>query len=393
MFRYLPWQPKEFPFFAKALVSMGFAEAGRSGFFAGFLPFFAPEQMHIGPATYTLAFTLNHMVDNFFKPFGGYIAERWGLGFSLLVSTLIGCFTLFLVQETKSVVLLLIFSALWGISSSPFYPGISTLASKIAVPGREARALSFTATLLMPWYGLGIITIGQFSSKSATFGLLAALCMMMFSLLLALSILKMRFPSSTRAKSRGLGRESHWRSLVVFLPIAFGQTFAPNLVSLFILRVFKENIGLEPIQIGGLLAAGGGLALILLPLTGRLVDRQGYKLALITGLTLLGFVMFRIALIPPITELILLAFLAGIGFSLFMPGWNGLLAKNLPEENRAAIWGALMTVEGMGVAMGPAIGGLLLENFGLQAPFVVGGGLLVGLGLSYTLLFRRGKWN
>lgn len=94
-----------------------------------------------------------------------------------------------------------------------------------------------------------------------------------------------------------------------------------------------------------------------------------------------------------LAEVAFLALVAGFGYSLFMPGWNGFLAKNLPQENRAAIWGGLMTVEGLGVALGPAVGGVLWELFGLRAPFLVGGSLFLALGLFYALVFRRGRWN
>jgi MFS family permease len=145
--------------------------------------------------------------------------------------------------------------------------------------------------------------------------------------------------------------------------------------------------------VGGLLLLGGGLAFGLLPFTGRMVDKRGYRLSLILGLALLGGVMLRLAQVPPLQEVFLLAVVAGLGFSLFMPGWNGFLAKNLPQENRAAIWGSLMTVEGLGVALGPVAGGALWEAFGLHAPFLAGGGIFLGLSLFYALVFGRGRWS
>ncbi|GAA6755624.1 hypothetical protein Thermus77420_11000 [Thermus thalpophilus] len=165
------------------------------------------------------------------------------------------------------------------------------------------------------------------------------------------------------------------------------------MVSLFLLRYAKEKLGLEPIALGGLLLLGGAVAFGLLPFTGRLVDRRGYRLALVGGLALLGLAMLRLATTTSLTEAALLALLVGLGYSLFMPGWNGFLARNLPEENRAAIWGGLMTVEGLGVALGPAVGGVLWEAFGPQAPFLTGSALFFALSFFYALILGRGRWN
>ena len=143
-----------------------------------------------------------------------------------------------------------------------------------------------------------------------------------------------------------------------------------------------------------LLVLGGGAAFLLLPFTGRLVDRRGYQAALVLGLFLLALVMARLGTGPHPYELPAAALLGGLGFSLFLPGWNGLLAKNLPQENRAAIWGSLMTVEGLGLALGPVAGGLLWEAFGLPAPFLAGSGIFLALSLFYLLLFRvRKLWR
>jgi MFS family permease len=257
-------------------------------------------------------------------------------------------------------------------------------------PGREARALSFTFTLVMPWVGIGLVGVGQVAARHPEAGLTVLLLAQGMALALALSLLRFRIPMPQRT-----GERYPLSRLLLFLPAAFGQTFAPALVSLFLLRFARESLGLEPLEVGGLLLLGGGLAFGLLPFTGRMVDKRGYRLSLILGLALLGGVMLRLAQGPSLAEVFLLAALGGLGFSLFMPGWNGLLARNLPQENRAAIWGSLMTVEGLGVALGPVVGGALWEAFGPHIPFLVGGFIFLGLSLFYfyALALRRFTWN
>lgn len=388
MFRYLPWAREGLFVFLRLVLAVGLMEGVRSGYFAGLLPFYAPEHLGLGPATFTLAFTFHQLSENLSKTFGGLLAERVGFGRTVTLAAFIGLLALLLTPEAHAGWLLWGLAILWGLTMSTLYPGLMTLASRIAVPGREARALSFTLTLVMPWVGIGLVGVGQVAQKEPE----AALTLLMVAqgvvLLLALSLFPFRIPIPQAV------REPYpYKRLLFFLPAAFGQTFAPALVSLFILRYAKEELALEPIALGGLLLLGGGLAFGLLPFTGRQVDRRGYRFALVSGLLLLALVMARLAFTPSPGELALLAALGGLGFSLFLPGWNGFLAKNLPEENRAAVWGGLMTVEGLGVALGPAVGGLLWETLGIKAPFLVGSATFLLLSLFYTVLFWRMRWN
>uniref|UniRef100_A0A7C2GEV4 MFS transporter n=1 Tax=Thermus islandicus TaxID=540988 RepID=A0A7C2GEV4_9DEIN len=391
MSRLLPWRREGLSTLSRLILAIGLMEGVRSGFFAGLLPFYAPERLNLGPTAFTLAYTLHQLAENLSKSLGGLLAERVGFGLTASLAAFVGLLALLLTPLAQAAWLLWALGLLWGLSLSTLYPGLMTYASRIAVPGKEARALSFTLTLVMPWVGMGLIGVGQVAQRHPESGLALLLWAQGTALALTLSLLRFRIPVPPQGQERyPLSR------MLLFLPAAFGQTFAPALVSLFLLRFAKESLGLEPIQLGALLVLGGGLFFGLLPLTGRLVDRGVYRPALVLGLALLGGVMLRLAFAQSLAEVALLAALAGLGFSLFLPGWNGFLARNLPQENRAAIWGTLMSVEGLGVALGPTAGGALWEAFGLHAPLLAGGGIFLALSLfyaAYPAVFGRERWR
>nr|WP_245540654.1 MFS transporter [Thermus islandicus] len=388
VFRLLPWRREGLSTLSRLILAIGLMEGVRSGFFAGFLPFYAPERLNLGPTAFTLAYTLHQLAENLSKSLGGLLAERVGFGLTASLAAFVGLLALLLTPLAQAAWVLWALGLLWGLSLSTLYPGLMTYASRIAVPGKEARALSFTLTLVMPWVGVGLIGVGQVAQRHPESGLALLLWAQGAALALTLSLLRFRIPVPPQGQDRyPLSR------MLLFLPAAFGQTFAPALVSLFLLRFAKESLGLEPLTLGALLLLGGGLFFGLLPLTGRLVDRGGYRLALVLGLALLGGVMLRLAFARSLAEVALLAALAGLGFSLFLPGWNGFLARNLPQENRAALWGTLMSVEGLGVALGPTAGGALWEAFGLHAPLLAGGGIFLALSLFYAAVFGRERWR
>ncbi|MGC8967350.1 MAG: MFS transporter [Thermus sp.] len=388
MFRYLPWAREGLSVLLRLILAVGLMEGVRSGYFAGLLPFYAPDRLGLGPTAFTLAFTLHQLAENLAKGPGGLLAERVGFGLTLSLAALAGLLALLLTPMAREAWLLWTLGLVWGLFMSTLYPGLMTYASRVAVPGREARALSFTFTLIMPWVGLGLVGVGQVAQRHPGTGLQLLLLAQALALALTLSLFRFRIPLPPPSRERyPLSR------LLLFLPAAFGQTFAPALVSLSLLRYAKERLGLEPLELGFLLLLGGGLAFGLLPFTGRLVDRKGHAPFLVAGLLLLGLVMLRVGLGAAPGETPFLAALGGLGFSLFLPGWNGFLARNLPQENRAGIWGTLMSVEGLGVALGPAAGGALWEAFGPQAPFLVGGSLFLALSLLYLVAFGRARWS
>lgn len=115
----------------------------------------------------------------------------------------------------------------------------------------------------MPWVGIGLVGVGQVAQRHPEMGLHLLLWGQALALGLALSLVRFRIPVPPPSRERyPLSR------LLFFLPAAFGQTFAPALVSLFLLRFAKERLGLEPVQLGVLLLLGGGLAFGLLPSPG-----------------------------------------------------------------------------------------------------------------------------
>lgn len=165
-------------------------------------------------------------------------------------------------------------------------------------------------------------------------------------------------------------------SLALLLPII-------SLYGAEILRVDKVTMGI-------MLAVPGGItALVLLP-AGHLADRLGRKPFIVVGLALLT-VCYAAA--PTTINLVVVAAgatLAGIGYALAVPAWNALAMDTIPQQSRGLLLGAVASVQGAGLAMGPVVGGYLWESLHAYAPFTVGAGLLfVATLLSLWISPRR----
>ena len=97
---------------------------------------------------------------------------------------------------------------------------------------------------------------------------------------------------------------------------------------------------------------------------GRLGDRYGRRLIFGLGLgwSTLVFVGLTVA---PTFELLLLARAAqGVGAALIVSCGPALITALAPEDRRARMLGLYMLMFGIGMALGPSVGGLMVERFG-----------------------------
>lgn len=101
VFRYLPWTREGLSALLRLILTVGLIEGVRSGYFAGLLPFYAPENLNLGPTAFTLAYTLHQLSENFFKTFGGLLAERVGFGLTLNLAAFVGLLALLLTPWPK----------------------------------------------------------------------------------------------------------------------------------------------------------------------------------------------------------------------------------------------------------------------------------------------------
>ena len=110
----------------------------------------------------------------------------------------------------------------------------------------------------------------------------------------------------------------------------------------------------------------------LLLTTGSLGDRFGRKLALRIGIVVFAAGSVMSALATSATQLIATRSLMGVGGALIMPSTLSILTnvfRDPRERGRAiAIWAGF---SGLGVAIGPVTGGLLLEHFSWSSVFWV----------------------
>jgi predicted MFS family arabinose efflux permease len=207
-------------------------------------------------------------------------------------------------------------------------------------------------------------------------------CLAIVALALVLVIAWVREPRSKEAlpseldSFRTLARQINpvlARLLFIGLLLTFALGMMLPLISLFgkeVLRVSPNGLALILIPPGIVTAA------LIIP-AGHWADRHGRHVPLILGLILIAipFAGAPLSVNPFIVSAG--ATVAGIGYALMVPAWNALVMDYVPLGARGLFLGAIATAQGLGLALGPTVGGELWERVGVYAPFEIAAGFLL----------------
>ncbi len=104
---------------------------------------------------------------------------------------------------------------------------------------------------------------------------------------------------------------------------------------------------------------------------GALGDRFGHRSILLIGLVVFGLASAGAAWSANATELIVARALMGAGGAMIMPTSMAIIGSTFPPERRTGAIAAWSASAGVGVAAGPVLGGVLIDNFWWGSVFLI----------------------
>jgi EmrB/QacA subfamily drug resistance transporter len=130
----------------------------------------------------------------------------------------------------------------------------------------------------------------------------------------------------------------------------------------------------------------------LLLLAGTFGDRFGRRRTLILGLTTFGLASAAAAFAGGVGELVTARAVMGAGAAFIMPATLSLLTSVFTDtRERALAIGIWAATAGVGVALGPVVGGVLLDHFWWGSVFIVNVPIIVGAIITARLLVPESR--
>ncbi|MED4603790.1 MFS transporter, partial [Paenibacillus validus] len=176
------------------------------------------------------------------------------------------------------------------------------------------------------------------------------------------------------------------RAMKALLPGMMMQTTAASMLVPVMPGFAASNLGLSYSQYSLVLIAGGGLTMLGLIPMGKLSDRFGKRWFIVLGYSAFALALFGLTLTRSLGMALLVASVLGISYAAVLPAWNAVLAQYVPKEQKGLGWGLFSSVEGIGVMIGPVLGGWIADRFSPAMSVLTSAGILGLLALYYLFV-------
>src|SRR4051794_19916530 len=157
-----------------------------------------------------------------------------------------------------------------------------------------------------------------------------------------------------------------------------------------VLPVYALSLGASPATVGALFAVYAGALTLVTPLVGSWVDRRGPRGPMLVGMLGLAAATLLFAFARGLGGLFVARALQGLSAGVSWTAGLALIATTHPLEQRGKAMGTALASAAIGVLLGPPLGGILFDRWGLRVPFLVAAALAAVDGLARLLLIREG---
>lgn len=156
---------------------------------------------------------------------------------------------------------------------------------------------------------------------------------------------------------------------VVAVSIATAMVMTGQGIAGPVLPIYARRFGVSVAAVGVTVAAFGLARLLFNVPLGSLSDRWGRRFLLVGGPLVVSVSMIGAGMAGGIVSLTIWRFVSGAGSAMFMTGALVYLVDVATGSNRGRLIGFNQGALLFGQAIGPGLGGLIAERFGIRAPF------------------------
>jgi MFS family permease len=318
---------------------------------------------------------------------GGILVDTVGRkGLLMAISLFWVGFPYLLISFTHSYAMLLVCIALVGFGNSLWHPtAIPTLARRY--PDRKGLVLSLhgmggnvgdAIAPLVVGAALAVFSWRQVVVMNVAPGLIVAALLLVFlgSIRLGVSTAHVE-TQSLGDYARGLRELLRNRSLVLLSTGSAFRTMTQTALLTFLPVYLAHDLGYSPAWVGASLFALQAAGFAAAPVAGHLSDRMGRKHILVGSMLSSGAVLALMAFAGG--SPLFIALVAVLGFFLYAtrPVIQAWLLEATPKNMGGSSIGVLFGAQAVGGSLGPLLGGMVADQYGLLATFYLFAAMIV----------------
>lgn len=347
-------------------------------YFLSLVQQYLPQALHTGTAYPGYAMACYGVAKFVWQPAAGWIADRAGRRVTMVAGMALSVPVLALMMEVPDARAFLAFSALLGVGAATMWPAFMAHVGDSTPRGRRTRTMTILNLAQMTGIGAGtlagvlmvdFVTYSGAFWASIAFNLLAL--MMVLRSVPSESIVAGPLDGAGATPDAARPRDARaWTPGIAMLAlIVLFLTVGTSLHTPMIGAYTRDVLGVKMSFMALLFPAPALVAGIALWKFGHLADRFGRHVSLVAGLLVAATSIFALTLTRSPFIAVNLVVLAGLAYAVTIPAW-GAAALDATDAGSRGLWlGALSAVQGLGVAGGQALGGVIGGVWGPLAPF------------------------
>jgi MFS family permease len=185
------------------------------------------------------------------------------------------------------------------------------------------------------------------------------------------------------------------RRVFVVLFFSIFSSMLGNGIIVPLLPIYAEGLGASGFWIGVIFSGFAISRSIFTPTVGRWSDKRGRKVFIATGLLIYAIISLGYILSDSVADLVTIRLIQGFSAAMIIPIAFAYIGEISPKDREGSYLGIFSASLFAGFGLGPLLGGVLYDQFGLDADFYAMAGLcwlaffLVLLLLPELHLYRK----
>lgn len=368
-------------------------------YFLSLVQQYLPMELEAGAAYTGYAMAAYGFAKFILQPAAGWLADRAGRRITM-VAGMGGSVPVLVLMMSSDERVFLASSALLGACAAAMWPAFMAHVGDTTPSGRRARTMSVINLAQMAGIGTGTI-VGVLAVDLVTYS--AAFWACIAFTLVAVAMVVRTVPEWAPepavaapvqdADASAPARAAAWTPGIAMLGlIVLFLTVGTSLHTPMIGAYTRDVLDVKMSYMALLMPAPALVAGIAFWRLSHLADRVGRHVTLVAGLFVAAAAIFALTLTDSPYIAVNLVVIAAVAYALSIPAW-GAAALDATDVGSRGVWlGILSAVQGLGVAGGQALGGVIGGVWGPLAPFKLAALLLmVALALIVLQLWHQSR--